>query len=78
MSPDQCRAARALLELTQPALAQLSGVSPSTLRDYEAKRRQPIPNNLAAIRGALESAGVTFLADGEPSVGPGVSMQERL
>lgn len=64
MNPGQCRAARALLEWTQPQLAEAAGVSASTLRDFEAGRRTPIANNLAAIRAALEAAGVEFIEDG--------------
>lgn len=63
MNPAQSRAARALLDITQPELAAMASVSPSTLRDFEAGRRTPIANNLAAIRTALESAGVEFIND---------------
>jgi transcriptional regulator with XRE-family HTH domain len=75
MNPAQCRAARALIEWTQPTLAAAAGVSPSTLRDFEAGRRMPIAHNLAAIRTALEAAGVIFIdANGN---GPGVRLRDR-
>jgi DNA-binding transcriptional regulator YiaG len=66
MSPEQCRAARAWLSLSQAGLAARAQVSASTIRDFEAGRRIPHPNNLAAIRGALEAAGLSFqfAADG--------------
>lgn len=75
MTPAQCRAARALLSWTQPHLAEAAGVSPSTLRDFESGKRVPIANNLAAIRIALESAGVTFLENGDASPGAGVALR---
>ena len=75
MTPEQCRAARAFVNLTQPALAKMAGVSPSTLRDFEAGRRTPIANNLAAIRTALETAGVSFLDEGDVATGAGVSLR---
>jgi transcriptional regulator with XRE-family HTH domain len=62
MSPEQCRAARAWLGWSMEVLAERAHVSTSTVRDFEARRRTPIPNNLAAIRGALEGAGIEFLS----------------
>jgi len=61
MSPEQCRAARAWLDWSQDKLAAKAQVSNSTLREFEAGRRLPIANNLAAIRRALENAGIEFL-----------------
>ena len=61
MSPEQCRAARAWLNWSQQELATKAQVSNSTLRDFEAGRRIPIANNLAAVRRALEDAGMKFL-----------------
>lgn len=61
MSPEQCRAARAWLDWSQEELATKARISNSTLRDFEAGRRIPIANNLAAIRRALEQAGIEFL-----------------
>lgn len=56
-------------------LAARSGVGLSTIRDFEAERRSPMPANLRAIRQALEQAGVEILAP-EPGVrGPGVCLR---
>lgn len=61
MTPGQCRAARAFLDISQPELAKAANVGVSTLRDFEAGRRTPIANNLEAIRVALEAQGVRFV-----------------
>jgi DNA-binding transcriptional regulator YiaG len=65
MSPEQCRAARAWLELSQQELAEIAHVGLSTVRDYEAGRRQPVHNNLAAILQVFESRGVSFFEEEE-------------
>jgi len=60
MTPQQCRAARGWLEISQGELAKAAKVSLSTVRDFEKGRRVPIGNNLSAIRSALEARGITF------------------
>jgi transcriptional regulator with XRE-family HTH domain len=74
ISPSQCRAARALIELDQNDLASAASVSRGVIIDFEKGRRTPGANNLAAIRAALESAGVEFIsANGG---GPGVRLRD--
>lgn len=63
MTPEQCRAARAWLNWPQDALAKAASVGVSTVRDFEAGRREPTRNNLAAMKAALEGGGVSFLDD---------------
>lgn len=75
LSPHQSRAARGLLDWSQTKLATASNLSESTIRDFEKDRRVPGPNNLAAIRSALEAAGVQFLAAGDTANGPGVALK---
>jgi transcriptional regulator with XRE-family HTH domain len=65
MNSQQSRAARALLKWSQRELADASGVALSTVADFENDKREPWPDNLAAIRGALETAGVVFESDGK-------------
>jgi transcriptional regulator with XRE-family HTH domain len=63
MTPEQCRAARGWLGWSQQELAERAHVGISTVRDFEARRRQPIANNIAALRRVFEAAGVIFMFD---------------
>jgi len=63
MTPKQCRAARAWLNWPQDLLAKAASVGVSTVRDFEAGRREPTRNNLTAMRVALEEGGVSFFED---------------
>jgi DNA-binding XRE family transcriptional regulator len=64
LTPEQCRAARGWLDWSQNVLASKAHVSLSTVRDFEKGRRQPISNNLVAIREALVAGGIWFTEDG--------------
>jgi transcriptional regulator with XRE-family HTH domain len=64
MTPGQCRAARAFLDISQPDLAKAASVGVSTLRDFEAGRRAPMANNLKAIQAEFERRGVRFVEEG--------------
>lgn len=74
MIPAQCRAARALLEWSQPQLAEASGLSLSTIVDFERQRREVSENAAAAITHALEAAGVEFIPSRQAK-GPGVRLK---
>lgn len=76
LSPAQCRAARGLVELDQARLAEMANVSRNVIVDFETGRRTPNPNNLAAIRRALETAGVAFM-DAGSSLEGGVGVRLR-
>jgi transcriptional regulator with XRE-family HTH domain len=68
ISPEQCRMARAGLGMTAEALAAAAGVSKVTLSDFEIGKRSPHPRTLAAVRSALEAAGVEFMNGDKPGV----------
>jgi DNA-binding XRE family transcriptional regulator len=74
MTPAQCRAARAMLEMTQPDLAKVASLGLSTVVDFERERRQVAPASVATIRAALEAAGVEFIA--ENGGGAGVRLRK--
>jgi DNA-binding XRE family transcriptional regulator len=59
---EQCKAARALVHMTQTDLATAARVSKQTLVDFERGARQPYDRTLADVVAALEAAGVIFIA----------------
>ncbi|WP_332844176.1 helix-turn-helix domain-containing protein [Roseomonas populi] len=72
MTPAQCRAARALLNWSQDQLEAAAKVARKTIADFEREARTPYDRTLAAIRTALEAAGVEFIS--EDGGGPGVRL----
>jgi transcriptional regulator with XRE-family HTH domain len=64
LSPEQIKAARALLAWSQQELAAEARVAVSTVADFERGVRTPVANNAQAIREALEAKGLQFIAGG--------------
>jgi len=60
LTPALCRAARGFLDWTQMDLADRSGVSRSTIRDYEGNRHSLHRATEAQLRLALEAGGIAF------------------
>jgi DNA-binding XRE family transcriptional regulator len=60
MTPEQCRAARAWLDMSQAELAKAAGVGLSTVKDFESGKRAPIQSTQTAMRVVLERAGIGF------------------
>lgn len=69
ISAAQLRAARGLLDWSQRDLALAARVALSTVVDFETGKRRPLPASLDAIRQAIESAEVMFLARGRDGEG---------
>lgn len=70
----QCRAARALVGISQADLADASKVAKATIANFEAGKRDPYARTLDDLRQALEAAGVIFIeTNGE---GPGVRLRK--
>jgi hypothetical protein len=68
MTPAQCRAARSLLDCNQGELASKASLGLSTVVDFERERRTVSGGAVAAIRAALEAAGVEFTNGDQPGV----------
>jgi transcriptional regulator with XRE-family HTH domain len=64
ISASQSRMARAALNLGVRDVAEAAGVSTNTITRLE-RGEELLPRTVAAIRAALESAGVIFLDDGQ-------------
>ena len=75
MTPAQCRAGRALVQMSQDDLAAASKVAKRTIASFEGADRQPQPRTLEAICAALEAAGVVFIE--ENGGGPGVRLRKE-
>ena len=64
ITPAQCRAARALADMTQPELAERSDLGLSTVVDFEKSRREVSERAIIELRAALERAGIQFINEG--------------
>jgi len=74
MTPAQCRAARALLGLSQPELAERATLSVTALRNFERGASGLQRNNLAAVRAAIEAAGAELI-EADDAAGVGVRLR---
>jgi transcriptional regulator with XRE-family HTH domain len=75
LKPEQIRGARAMLGLTQAALAEKAGISATALNNIERGSADPKASTLSGIQSALEAAGAIFVA--ENGDGPGVRLRKR-
>jgi transcriptional regulator with XRE-family HTH domain len=64
MTPEQCKAARAMAGLSQQALADAAKVAKATIAAFEQGKRKPYDRTLADLQDALEARGVQFTDDG--------------
>jgi transcriptional regulator with XRE-family HTH domain len=74
LTPSLCRAARALVGMSQVELAETSAVSRRAIIHFELGERSPRPATLDALRRALEKVGVQFIE--ENGGGPGVRLRK--
>jgi predicted transcriptional regulator len=74
ITPSQCRAGRALLEITQTQLAKSAGMGLSTVVDFEKRRRKVSVEAIQSISKTLSHAGIEFID--ENGGGPGVRLRK--
>jgi DNA-binding XRE family transcriptional regulator len=75
MSPEQSRAARAWLGWSQAELAKLANISVRTVHAFETGQTAPLANNIAAMRRALEEAGIRLIFD-RTGMAAGIARQD--
>ena len=75
MIPVQCKMARAALGLGVRELANLAKVAPATVSRFEGGEELK-ERTVEALKTALESAGVIFVA--ENGEGPGVRLKKKI
>ncbi|MDM9627689.1 XRE family transcriptional regulator [Rhizobium sp. S152] len=75
LTPQQCRAARAILDLPQSELARRARVDIETLKIFETAG-EACADDVEALRRALEEVGVMMIATGTsaPAGGEGVRL----
>ncbi len=59
----QCRAARALVEISRPTLSRKSGVDARVIERFENIAGRPKMYELEEIRNALEELGAVFIPE---------------
>ena len=75
MTPEQLRMARNALRLGTRELADLAGVSFTTINRFETEKGGLQHSSAEAIRKAVEARGIQFLDNGGVAEGPGVALK---
>lgn len=75
--PEQCRAARGLLNWTQDQLATAAGVSRSTIKDFECHRHALHRGSEELLVNAFRLRGVELLSERNSVRGVGVCFKAR-
>lgn len=75
MKPEQLRMARAALQIGVRDLAEMAGVSFTTINRFETGKSGLQLSTAEALRKALEARGVQFLEAGQVAAGAGVAIK---
>lgn len=65
----QCRAGRALVEVSRAKLARRSGVEEADIEAFERMIGEPTPEAVAALGRALEELGAVFIEENGGGIG---------
>jgi len=65
----QCRAGRALVEITRAKLASRSAVDEAVIEQFERKLEEPAPETISALKAALEDLGAVFIEENGGGIG---------
>lgn len=65
MTPEQARAARAVLGWNGPTAADAAETTPATLSHFESGLKKTYQTTVDRLRAAYEAAGVSFADDGK-------------
>ncbi|MDH4414074.1 MAG: helix-turn-helix transcriptional regulator [Rhizobium sp.] len=74
MTAQECRAARILAQVDRDALCEESGVTKRVLADFENQNSAPGPDDLKALKDALERLGITFIPEAR-GAGAGIRLK---
>lgn len=69
-----CAAARALVQISQPRLAEKIGIPESVLRDFENGVADPDAATIHSLKSKLEELGAVFVPDSR-TMGAGVRLK---
>lgn len=65
----QCRAARALVEITRDKLSIRSGIDEAFIHDFERRLQEPDDKTIQALQSALEELGAVFIDENGGGIG---------
>jgi hypothetical protein len=65
----QCRAGRALVEITRAKLASRSAVDEAVIEQFERKLGEPEPETITALKSTLETLGAVFIDENGGGIG---------
>lgn len=65
----QCRAARALVEITRGKLYIRSGIDETAIQDFERKLDKPDDRTIDALKTALQELGAVFIDENGGGIG---------